>query len=185
MPPTAEIAVEAVAVARNRRRDMGMRTVMETLRLYEGGEDGGRLSQNADDYVTPLIRITKCRGEAPIVFTPGSAMWRGHDFFDTAVEACLRMRRRAILLSRHREHIPANLPPTIRHFDFIPFSQVLPHASALVHHGGIGSCSQALAAGVRDLHTGERSCMMDRLGKPAQARQAVIVGDRELGDVCA
>jgi len=33
MPPTAEIAVEAVAVARNRRRDMGMRTVMETLRL--------------------------------------------------------------------------------------------------------------------------------------------------------
>ena len=61
------------------------------------------------------------------------------------------MRRRAIFLSRHREHIPANLPPTIRHFDFIPFSQLLPHASALVHHGGIGSCSQALASGVRQV----------------------------------
>jgi hypothetical protein len=32
---TAEIAVEAAAVARNRRRDMGMRTVMEILRLQE------------------------------------------------------------------------------------------------------------------------------------------------------
>src|SRR5262249_28437709 len=52
MPAMAEIAVEAAAVARSRRRDSGMRTVMEILRLQEGGENGGRLSQNADGYVT-------------------------------------------------------------------------------------------------------------------------------------
>jgi hypothetical protein len=35
MPPAAETAVDAAAVARNRRRDRGMRTVMETLQLQE------------------------------------------------------------------------------------------------------------------------------------------------------
>jgi hypothetical protein len=32
-PPTAEIAAEAAAVVRNRRRGKWMRTVMETLQL--------------------------------------------------------------------------------------------------------------------------------------------------------
>src|SRR6516225_276077 len=35
MPPAAETAVDAAAVARNRRRDRGMRMVMETLQLPE------------------------------------------------------------------------------------------------------------------------------------------------------
>src|SRR5262245_20585437 len=49
---TADIVVDAAAVARNRRRDRGMRTVMETLQLPERGEDGGEISQNADGYRT-------------------------------------------------------------------------------------------------------------------------------------
>jgi rhamnosyltransferase subunit B len=31
---------------------------------------------------------------------------------------------------------------------YSPFSQLLPQCAALVHHGGIGSCAQALAAGI-------------------------------------
>src|SRR5262249_19128652 len=63
---TAVTGVEAAAVARTRRREMGMRTGMEPLRLQEGGEDGGRLSQNADDYVT----LSTSHHELP---------WRGAD----------------------------------------------------------------------------------------------------------
>ena len=33
------------------------------------------------------------------------------------------------------------------HADYAPFSAVLPRAAALVHHGGIGTAAQALAAG--------------------------------------
>jgi rhamnosyltransferase subunit B len=44
-----------------------------------------------------------------------------------------------------------NLPPTVRHFGFVPLSKLLPHTAALVHHGGIGSCAQGLAAGVPHL----------------------------------
>ncbi len=90
-------------------------------------------------------------GDPPIVFTPGSAMFLGQSFFSAAAEACRRLGRRGLLLSRFRDHIPTKLPDGVRHFEYIPFSRVLPRAAALVHHGGIGSTSQALAAGIPQL----------------------------------
>ena len=39
----------------------------------------------------------------------------------------------------------------MRHFDYVPLGQVLPRAAALVSHGGVGTLSQALAAGVPQL----------------------------------
>ena len=92
-------------------------------------------------------------GEAPIAFTPGSAMWQAHEFFDACVESCVRLKRRGLLLSRHRDHLPATLPPGVIHVDYAPFSQLLPRCAALVHHGGIGTTSQALASAVPQLVT--------------------------------
>jgi rhamnosyltransferase subunit B len=86
-------------------------------------------------------------GEPPVVFTPGSAMAHGHDFFAAAVEACRLMGRRGLLLTRFAEQVPPDLPDGVRHFAYVPFSQVLPRAAALVHHGGIGTTAQGLAAG--------------------------------------
>ncbi len=90
-------------------------------------------------------------GEPPIVFTPGSAMMHGKQFFKTAVAACMRMGARGLLLSRFSNQIPEDLPCAIRHFKYLPFSQVLHRSAALVHHGGIGTVSQALAAGIPQL----------------------------------
>jgi len=87
-------------------------------------------------------------GESPVVFAPGSAMTEGEDFFEAAVEACQRLQRRGILLTKYPDQLPKNLPTDVRHFSFVPFSQLLPRAAALVHHGGIGTSAQALAAGV-------------------------------------
>jgi len=87
-------------------------------------------------------------GDPPIVFTPGSAMKFGEPFFAAAVVACQRLGRRAVLLTRHRESLPRDLPDGIRHFDFEPLSRLLPRAAAMVHHGGIGTTAQALAAGL-------------------------------------
>jgi UDP:flavonoid glycosyltransferase YjiC (YdhE family) len=82
------------------------------------------------------------------VFTPGSAKTDAHWFFAAAVEACQNLNRRGMLLSRYSNQIPKQLPPGVVHFSFVPFSQLLPHAAAFVHHGGIGSCGQGLAGGV-------------------------------------
>ena len=90
-------------------------------------------------------------GEPPIAFTPGSAMAFGERFFKAAAGACGRLGVRGLLLSRYEKHIPADLPPGVRHAPFAPFGLLLPRCRAMVHHGGVGTLSQALAAGVPQL----------------------------------
>lgn len=90
-------------------------------------------------------------GLPPIAFSPGSANRAAHAFFAAAVDACDRLGRRAILLTKYGDQLPRRLPPTVRHFGFVPLSKLLPRTAALVHHGGIGSCAQGLAAGVPQL----------------------------------
>jgi UDP:flavonoid glycosyltransferase YjiC (YdhE family) len=90
-------------------------------------------------------------GDPPVVFTAGSAMAHGRGFFETSVEAAEKTGARAILLTQFPEQLPPALPAAVRHFTYIPFSQVLPRAAAFVHHGGIGTTAQAFAAGVPQL----------------------------------
>ena len=91
-------------------------------------------------------------GTAPIVFALGSsAVWLGGEFWPAAVSAALQLGRRAILIAGAAE-LPA-LPPAVRAFDYLPYSQVFPHACAVVHQAGIGTLSQALRAGRPQLIT--------------------------------
>lgn len=99
-----------------------------------------------------LVRFLE-GGTPPIAFTPGSANWRAERFFEAAVETCRLLGRRGVLLSRQRDHIPPGLPPEVLHADYAPFSDLLPRCAAVVHHGGIGSSAQGLAAGVPQLAT--------------------------------
>jgi UDP:flavonoid glycosyltransferase YjiC (YdhE family) len=91
------------------------------------------------------------QGDPPIVFTAGTPMAHCRPFFEASVEACRLLGRRGVLLTRFADQVPAQLPEGVRHFDYIPFSQILPRAAALVHHGGIGTLAQALRAGVPQL----------------------------------
>lgn len=103
---------------------------------------------------TPLsdeVESFLAAGDSPVVFTPGSANKQAADFFRTAVAACKRLGLRGILLTKFSEQLPAELPNHVRHFDFVPLTRLLPCAAAFVHHGGIGSSSQGLAAGVPQL----------------------------------
>jgi UDP:flavonoid glycosyltransferase YjiC (YdhE family) len=115
--------------------------------LYDESETGGlsvELQQFLDASDLP-------GGDPPIAFTPGSAMWQAESFFTESAEACRLIGRRGLLLSRHADHIPKNLPPGVIHVPYAPFSKLLPRCAALVHHGGIGSSAQAMSAGVPQL----------------------------------
>jgi rhamnosyltransferase subunit B len=110
--------------------------------LWDGG-DSRPLSEACQAFLAA--------GDAPIVFTPGTANRQGGAFFETAVEVCRRLGRRGLLLSKFDEHLPARMTEQVQRFDFEPLSRLLPHAAAFVHHGGIGSSSQALAAATPQL----------------------------------
>lgn len=92
-----------------------------------------------------------CGGKPPIVFTGGSAMAQDAEFFRVSAEVCRRNHWRGMLLTQFPQQLPANLPEGVRHFTYVPFSKVLPRSAALVHHGGIGTVGQALAAGIPQL----------------------------------
>ena len=104
--------------------------------------------------VTPMDSVLEeflDAGGAPIVFTPGSAMKFGDHFFIEAVKTCKLLGRSGVLLSRYPHHLPGNLPAEIRAVDFAPFSRLLPRCAAIVHHGGIGTAAQAMAAEIPQL----------------------------------
>ncbi|MAX24414.1 MAG: glycosyl transferase [Phycisphaeraceae bacterium] len=111
----------------------------------------GLYDERTDQTLPPEVQSFLNRGDKPVVFTPGSANCHGKAFFVESVKACQLSGRRGILLSRYPETIPDKLPDTVKHFEFVPLSLLLPHCSALVYHGGIGTLSQACKAGVPHL----------------------------------
>ncbi len=112
--------------------------------LEDGSQSGERLTDDAARFLESAQR--------PVIFTAGSAATTESSFFEESAEACR--------IDRHRRNLPDSLPradspfaspESVRHFDYLPFSLALPRVRALVHHGGIGTASHALAAGVPQL----------------------------------
>jgi len=56
-----------------------------------------------------------------------------------------------MLVTNFPEQLPGNLPSEVRHFPYLPFSQILPRCSALVYPGGVGTMAQAINAGIPQL----------------------------------
>lgn len=107
------------------------------------------LQQPLEDHLAKWLG----EGDPPVVFAPGSANVQAAQFLATAVDVSTRLRRRALLIAPNPDDVPSDLPTGIRHESYVPFSQLLPRASGLVSHGGIGTCGQALAAGIPHLVT--------------------------------
>ena len=88
-------------------------------------------------------------GSPPIVFTLGSIVAHFEpSFYRAAAEAALILGRRAILLTGRNASVPENLPDSVLAVGYAPLHSVLPHAVAIVHAGGIGTCAEALKAGL-------------------------------------
>lgn len=100
----------------------------------------------------PVLRaFLDAEGGRPLAFTYGSAMRHGRAFFATAAGICARTGRRGLLLAVQGGQVPESLPDGVLHVAYAPFSLLLPACAALVHHGGIGTAAQALAAGIPQL----------------------------------
>ncbi len=103
--------------------------------------------QESEEITDGVVKFLEA-GSAPIIFTAGTAMKHANQFFQDCIEACQLLGQRGILLTQHPEQLPAELPVGIQCFAYLPFSNILSRALALVHHGGIGTTAQAIAAGI-------------------------------------
>ncbi len=117
--------------------DWPANTVQAGFPFYHQGED-----------VAVVRDFLNC-GSPPVVFTLGSIVAHFEpSFYQAAAEAAQILRRRAILLTGRNAAVPQNLPNSILAVNYAPLHSVLPHACAIVHAGGIGTCAEALKAGI-------------------------------------
>jgi rhamnosyltransferase subunit B len=88
-------------------------------------------------------------GEPPLVFTLGSsAVGAPGGFFEQSVEAAGALGRRALLLVGLNERWASRPAPAGVHVvDYAPHDLVFARASAIIHHGGIGTAGQGLRSG--------------------------------------
>lgn len=119
--------------------DWAANTIVAGFTFYDGTEDGVELSSELKQFLESK--------EPPIVFTLGSAaVMDAGDFYQESIEAAKQLNRRAVLLIG-KNAPPENLPASILAINYVPFSQIFPHACAIVHQGGIGTTAQSLRAG--------------------------------------
>ena len=92
-------------------------------------------------------------GPPPIIFTLGtSAVWVARDFYRESIAAAKLLGRRAVLLiGDERNRIQESLPPGMIAIDYAPFEALLQRSCAMVHHGGVGTTSEGLRAGIPTL----------------------------------
>jgi rhamnosyltransferase subunit B len=127
------------AVLAQPQPDWPPQTIVTGFTFY----DGDRYPVELAPELQQFLKI----GEPPIVFTLGSAaVSNPGTFYQESIAAIHRLNLRAVLLIGENPP-PANLSEDIIAIDYVPYSQIFPHARAIVHQGGIGTTAQALRAG--------------------------------------
>ena len=122
--------------------DWSDNTIVTGFAFYDGSE-GAEISAELRQFLDV--------GEPPIVFTLGSAaVMSPGEFYTESIKAAKMLDRRAVLLTG-KNSPPEGLTKDIIAVDYVPYSQIFPHASAIAHQGGIGTTAQALRAGIPTL----------------------------------
>jgi rhamnosyltransferase subunit B len=133
-------------------------------------------SQQFDEELTAFLNS----GSKPIVFTPGSTLVDEFAYFSAANDSLQALGERGVFLARSGAKLPP-LGSNVLVREYVPLSVLLKHSKALVHHGGIGTVSQALAQGIPQLAVPfahdqfDNAVRIERLGCSRTLREAVRV----------
>jgi UDP:flavonoid glycosyltransferase YjiC (YdhE family) len=86
-----------------------------------------------------------------VLISAGTGMYLADDFYAASAEACRRLNVLGILVAQHGEQLPGDYPGCIKWIGYLPFGKLMREVKAVIHHGGIGTLANALAAGVPQL----------------------------------
>lgn len=110
-----------------------------------------RLPQTVDPVVRPQAERFFAEGPPPVAFTLGTAaVQSAGSFYETSATVLRQTNRRGLLLTgKGINNLPPNcLTDNIAAFDYLPLEYVFERSKVAVHQGGIGTCAQALHAGI-------------------------------------
>jgi rhamnosyltransferase subunit B len=98
----------------------------------------------------PELERFLAAGEAPVVFTLGSAaVLAAGNFYEHSAQAAMLLGVRAVLLigTDPRNRPQQSLPDSICVAEYAPYSALFSRAALVVHQGGVGTTAQCLRAG--------------------------------------
>lgn len=108
------------------------------------------LSPNRAD-LPPSVEEFLSAGAPPVAVTFGTGMRHAQKEFDASLSACRNLGLRTLLIAPDSSGLSLELDDNSCLAGFVPFDTLLPRTQALIHHAGMGTCAQALAAGVPQL----------------------------------
>jgi len=88
---------------------------------------------------------------SPIVISGGTSKKIRSEFYNISIEAAAKFNRKVIVATKYKELLPNKIPENVLIFDYIPLYDVLSFSSLIIHHGGIGTTSNALSVGTPQL----------------------------------
>lgn len=85
---------------------------------------------------------------APVLFTSGTGVSNKEEYFRESIAACSLLSVPCLLVGGSKPSSQMDTMPDVLHVDYVDFETVLPRCRAIVHHGGMGTLSQAIKAGI-------------------------------------
>ncbi len=107
--------------------------------------------ENANQVIPKEVIQFLSAGNPPLIMTYGTSTTQCEAFFRIFVEAARRLEQRVLILTQHGNQLPELNPDMEMHIPYISLQKILPHSAAIIHHGGIGTLSQALTAATPQL----------------------------------
>ena len=124
------------------QKDWPANTLITGFAYYDADAGNAKLPPHLEQFVAG--------GEAPVVFTLGSAaVLAAGDFYEVSAKAAMELGVRAVLLigTDPRNKPKQNLPETICVAEYAPYSELFSRGRVVVHQGGVGTTAQCLRAG--------------------------------------
>jgi UDP:flavonoid glycosyltransferase YjiC (YdhE family) len=124
------------------QKDWPANTRITGFCFYDADSGNSKLPSHIDEFLS--------RGEAPVVFTLGSAaVLAAGKFYEHSARAAVKAGVRAVLLigTDQRNRPPQPLPDSICIAEYAPYSALFNRASMVIHQGGVGTTAQCLRAG--------------------------------------
>jgi len=87
----------------------------------------------------------------PIIITGGTTKLLDEQFYPASIAACGRLGRPTVVVTRYQEMLPKKLPENVVWYKYLPLDEILPKMGLIIHHGGMGTLSGAMKAGVPQL----------------------------------
>ena len=107
--------------------------------------------EGESDTIPEEVKGILAGDKPPILITGGTGMYFAPNFYAVSSAACQLLDLPAVLVTPYQKLLPAHLPPRVKWFKYLPFSKLMAHMAAVIHHGGIGTLACAVAAGIPQL----------------------------------